>query len=1448
AKGRPVTLPGGKHELQSPPEMPRKTPTPIIQFILPVFIIVLLVGMVVMMITMGGGLSGQQRTFNPLYMIMPFFMLLSVLGMASHSIGGGSQIGEVNEDRKDYLRYLGIQRRRVQQTGEAQLKVRKWDNPQAAVLPSLVAPGTGGPDKPSARMWERRSDAVNFAYARVGLGTERLATELKAPETAAVDDLEPVCARALRRFVDTHKAQSGMPLAIALRTYPFISLTDEADGEDAAALMRAMICQLVTFHGPDDLLVAVITEDPDGAQWGWVKWLPHNQHPTLEDSIGSARMVYSDVASAREALTPLISHRGAHNKDTTNSVLQLVIVSDRARAMTAASSLIGRDGVDGVTLIDLRPEDAVSDTLKVPFRLTIAGGLLYAPDERGKQTKFAAPDGVSVQFASDYARLMSRYRPASEMDIIERQVTRKVAKGGLLGYLGISDAAMLDPAVSQRPKALRDFMRPVIGVTPADEPVHLNLKETGQGGTGPHGILIGATGAGKSELLRTLVLSLAVTHSSEELNMLLVDYKGGATFLGFEALPHTSAILTNMEAESHLVDRMDVAIRGEINRRQEIFRATAERPDVHTQVPNIQRYNEIRESGVPIAPMPALFIVVDEFSALLDDNPEFAKLFALIGQQGRSMGIYLLLATQSLRSGRISQVDPHLSYAIALRTNGPQESRDVLGTPDASELPESPGAAYFKPVSGELMRMRAFYTGDAYVPPKRAAVAAPNAAAAPAVERPRPRLLTASPVVAVAPDLGAGRGVGQPPRPADGNGHGPVDPSRVLPAPNGGPVAGVAFDGGGVVAEYQPAVGVSAAVPAAPAAAGAGAESAASAAPAVPGGGVLTGVNVKTEAQVLIDRMAGHGLEAHRIWLPPLDYSHTVHDLLTDANLFWPVRPGPGRIPIGTIDNPFYQRRDAVVIDLLAKNVAVVGSGSAGRSTVLQTLIMSAAHSHSSTEMQFYCLDFSNAKLVALADLAHVGSVATRNEAAKVSRTIAEMSAIMRRREKLFIEHNIMGMADFRRRKAQKEPALRSDRHGDVVLVIDGWTTITKDESAGFDHLENAVTLLAARGKSFGVHVVIATSRYADFKPAIKDELGQHVELRLNDPTTSEVSRKKAENVPDKPGRGMVKSTRPRSGDVYNPEVLDLLIALPIVTPGMRPQPLSTEIDVDVHESVAQINSVNPGAAPRVRLLPNEQPREEFMSMVPELAPPPPNRAQLLVPLGVGEVELEPKYIDFNDDTQTHFVVIADRVSGKTTVLRHIVTTLIEQNDPNGVRFLIVDFHRGLLGVLPSDDYGVTATNPEELRQHVEVLAASLPARMPPSKITPAQLRRRDWWQGQPDIFVIVDNAHELAGGGGRLDQLQPLMPFLARGRDLGFHMVAAYRSGGVSRYLYGPGLLGELKNLNTPGIVMSGPKDEGPLIDTVRASAQPPGRGMLVTRDFTELVQVPNLPAPDDE
>ena len=199
-----------------------------------------------------------------------------------------------------------------------------------------------------------------------------------------------------------------------------------------------------------------------------------------------------------------------------------------------------------------------------------------------------------------------------------------------------------------------------------------------------------------------------MTHSSEQLNFVLVDFKGGATFAGMADMPHVSAVITNLGQELTLVERMQDALQGEMTRRQELLRSAG-------NFSNVTDYEKARAGGADLEPLPALLIVADEFSELLSAKPEFADLFVAIGRLGRSLSMHLLLSSQRLEEGRLRGLESHLSYRIGLRTFSAGESRTVIGVPDAYELPPVPGLGYLKPDQTTLLKFKAAYVSG---PPK----------------------------------------------------------------------------------------------------------------------------------------------------------------------------------------------------------------------------------------------------------------------------------------------------------------------------------------------------------------------------------------------------------------------------------------------------------------------------------------------------------------------------------------------------------------------------------------------------------------------------------------------------------------------------------------------------------------------------------------------------------
>ncbi len=253
-----------------------------------------------------------------------------------------------------------------------------------------------------------------------------------------------------------------------------------------------------------------------------------------------------------------------------------------------------------------------------------------------------------------------------------------------------ADPTTYDVADGWVRRPVRDDLCAPVGTADDGSLISLDLKEAAHGGVGPHGLVVGATGSGKSELLRTLLLALAMGHPPDELAFLLADFKGGATFAPLARLPHVAGVVTNLDADATLIDRFRDALAGEVQARQELFAAAG--------VSALHDYGAAAERA-GLRPLPRLLVVVDEFSELLLARPDLTELFATIGRVGRSIGVFLLLATQRLDTGRLRGLESHLSYRVCLRTFSEAESREAMGTTEAFRLPREPGWAYL--VTGE---------------------------------------------------------------------------------------------------------------------------------------------------------------------------------------------------------------------------------------------------------------------------------------------------------------------------------------------------------------------------------------------------------------------------------------------------------------------------------------------------------------------------------------------------------------------------------------------------------------------------------------------------------------------------------------------------------------------------------------------------------------------------
>jgi S-DNA-T family DNA segregation ATPase FtsK/SpoIIIE len=504
----------------------------------------------------------------------------------------------------------------------------------------------------------------------------------------------------------------------------------------------------------------------------------------------------------------------------------------------------------------------------------------------------------------------------------------------------------------------------------------------------------------------------------------------------------------------------------------------------------------------------------------------------------------------------------------------------------------------------------------------------------------------------------------------------------------------------------------------------------------------------------------------------------------------------PLTVAVGLVDKPFEQRRDPMYIELASGHAVIAGGPQSGKSTLLRSLIASFAVTHTPQQVQFYCIDLGGGTLTGLADLPHVGSVATRLEPDRLRRTTAEVNALLESRERVFTEHRIDSMASYRR--AVANGSLPSDGFGDVFVVIDGWGTLRQEHEA----LEQQIMAMASRGLGFGVHVIITVQRWMEVRPGLKDLINTRIELRLGDPSESEIDRKAAQNVPDRtPGRGMT------------PDKLHFLAALPRIDDSSD----SDSIIDGIEDLVARVSAAwrGPGA-PAVRMLPDKLPYAD-------LPLPDPNRNA--VPIGIDEETLAPVLVDF--DTEPHMLIIGDVESGKSNLLRTIAAGITQRYTPQQAKIITFDYRRGLLGAITTPHQIAYVMNSTNAPQTGADIAAALKERLAGIQIDQNATEVPEWTG--PKLFVIIDDYDILTGGGGG-NPLLPLAEFLPQARDIGLHVILARAAGGVGRGMFDP-MMQRIREMGSPGVLLSGSKDEGAVLGAVKLEPLPQGRGRYVHR-----------------
>lgn len=1362
--------------LSTPLSIPPPEGKPWWLIVVGVVVVGLLGGMVAMVFASG------SHVFGGIGSIFPLFMMVGIMMMMFRGMGGGQQQmsrPKLDAMRAQFMLMLDMLRETAQESADSMDANYRWFHP----APNTLAAAVGSP-----RMWERKPDGkdLNFGVVRVGVGMTRPEVTWGEPQNMPTDiELEPVTGKALQEFGRYQSVVYNLPKMVSLLVEPWYALVGER--EQVLGLMRAIICQLAFSHGPDHVQMIVVSSDLD--QWDWVKWLPHFGDSRRHDAAGNARMVYTSVREFAAEQAELFAGRGSFTPRHASSSAQTptphtVIIADVDDPQW--EYVISAEGVDGVTFFDLTGSSMWTDIPERKLQFDKTGVIEALPRDRDTWTViddkawfFALTDQVSIAEAEEFAQKLAQWRLAEAYEEIGQRVAHIGARD-ILSYYGIDDPGNIDFDslwASRTDTMGRSRLRAPFGNRSDNgELLFLDMKSLDEGGDGPHGVMSGTTGSGKSTLVRTVIESLMLSHPPEELQFVLADLKGGSAVKPFAGVPHVSRIITDLEEDQALMERFLDALWGEIARRKAICDSAG--------VDDAKEYNSVRARmrarGQDMAPLPMLVVVIDEFYEWFRIMPTAVDVLDSIGRQGRAYWIHLMMASQTIES-RAEKLMENMGYRLVLkaRTAG---AAQAAGVPNAVNLPAQAGLGYFRKSLEDIIRFQAEFLWRDYFQPGVSIDGEEAPALVHSIDYIRPQLFTNSFT------------------PLEVSVGGP-DIEPVVAQPNGEVLESDDIEGGEDEDEE--------------------------------------GVRTPKVGTVIIDQLRKIKFEPYRLWQPPLTQPVAIDDLV---NRFlgrpWHKEYGSACnlvFPIGIIDRPYKHDQPPWTVDTSGPgaNVLILGAGGSGKTTALQTLICSAALTHTPQQVQFYCLAYSSTALTTVSRIPHVGEVAGPTDPYGVRRTVAELLALVRERKRSFLECGIASMEMFRRRKFGGEAGpVPDDGFGDVYLVIDNYRALAEENEV----LIEQVNVIINQGPSFGVHVVVTADRESELRPPVRSGFGSRIELRLAAVEDAKLVRSRfAKDVPVKPGRGMVAVNYVRLDS--DPQAgLHTLVARPAL--GSTPDNV-----FECDSVVAAVSRLTSAQAPPVRRLPARFGVEQ----VRELASRDTRQGVGAggIAWAISELDLAPVYLNFAENS--HLMVTGRRECGRTTTLATIMSEIGRLYAPGAssapppapgrpsAQVWLVDPRRQLLTALGSDYVERFAYNLDGVVAMMGELAAALAGREPPPGLSAEELLSRSWWSG-PEIFLIVDDIQQLPPGFD--SPLHKAVPFVNRAADVGLHVIVTRTFGGWSSAGSDP-MLRALHQANAPLLVMDADPDEGFIRGKMKGGPLPRGRGLLMAEDTGVFVQV---------
>lgn len=944
-----------------------------------------------MMITVMLLIASFTRNIGTLFYTLPMSCVSIIMAIINYR----SQMKKWRELQmlatKKYSEHLAEKESETAQAETAYMSVLSSVNP--GILECVLIA-----ENMERRLWERTPSDSDFLNVRLGTGKVISNVNIKIPKEQLVLE-ENSFLKEAAKLKARHETLSGIPVCHSFLDAPIVGL--EGTHDSVKKMVWTILINVATHHSYEDVKIVCIYPENEKEQWEWLRWFPHVWDKertrrfmscTLEDKQQDAQKKKKGRdKTARALLRELAETLKVRRRETSDNrrgntpetPFYFLVFADKTLVESSGEQFLPETSNLGFAVLyaydDIRtlPKEcnAIIDCGDLE-KATTASIQMTSENETGK---IFIPDSIHINLniADKFARSLApiRVQSSGRSGLIP-------SKALFLQGLGVTKVEEIDVLRRWRNSQSYASLAVPIGFKGNSEIFEFDVRD---GAMGPHGLVAGTTGSGKSEMLTTWLLSLAVHFSPEDINFLLIEFKGNDLSNILRPLPHVAGIVSNLQDASS-IERSLRSLRGEILRREKLFKLAEGLPT--KVIYEYQKYQ--KEYAKNLEPLPYLIVVVDEFAELKSQYPDKMEDFISIARVGRAPGLYMVLATQSPGGIVSGQVSANSKFRICLKTAESGESKDMIGTPDAFHI-SLPGRAYVKVGNNEVYeQVQTFYTKATYHP-----------------EQSEQLNLSEINLVEI-----------------NGERISPEVYDRTTKASSD------------ILSEGQ---------------------------------AVVSYINSISELNNI------H--RAKQVWTETLPkmlnlskLNEKYKTLAFQDDVWLDCNKGLSFI-VGLLDNPEQQRQEPFILDLMKDGHQIIyGAPSSGKTTFLQTAILSAAFSYTPAQLQFVVLDFGNWGMKIFDGLPHMLIVADANDKGKLQKAEEYLLNELDSRKNLFASQGVGTLEAYQEVSGKNIPA--------IILAVDNLATMNTQ----YPDMLDTVIKVAREGGGLGIYLLLTSTGSSMFR------------------------------------------------------------------------------------------------------------------------------------------------------------------------------------------------------------------------------------------------------------------------------------------------------------------------------------------------------------------------------